>query len=253
LPHLVFVNSMSDLFHDDIPDAFRDKVFDAMENVPTASAVFQILTKRHMTMRRYIERRYHGIPIPRHIWLGVSCEDNRVRGRLDALRRMKDAMGDFTAFVSVEPLIGAVDKHDYSGLDWILIGGESGPECRDCWPEWAFTSIDLARKAKAAVWGKQWGHWRNNPLYRTAAQALGEKAKHVDKVRHAIDHGEKEAAVEMVSGKVMVTGEKGGATFRGDVLHELPPWYANLKAILSAETQGKQAAKVGGMFAQALR
>ena len=118
----VFVNSMSDLMHEDIPDEFRYFVFHRMEE--QREAIFQILTKRPITLARYIDRRYPKQRVPFNIWLGVSCEDNRVKQRLRMLRMLK-ADHDFTAFVSVEPLIGPVTEHDYAGLDWILIGGES--------------------------------------------------------------------------------------------------------------------------------
>ena len=186
-PRRVFVNSMSDLFHKEIDDAFRDRCFDAFEQ--QQEAAFQILTKRQLTMARYVERRYRS-GVPQHIWLGVSCEDNKVRGRLDVLRRMKDTVGHFTAFVSVEPLIGACDRHDYRDLDWILIGGESGGEARPMSIEWARCAFVLARQAGAAVWFKQFGTWKNNPLYQQA-----DAPDHVGRVRQAIRAGEQAAHI----------------------------------------------------------
>jgi protein gp37 len=233
-PHRVFVNSMSDLMHEDVTDTFRDKVFDAMED--HEFTVFQVLTKRPMTLRRYIERRYAGQGlIPANIWLGVSCEDNRVRGRLDTLRRMKDALGAFTAFVSVEPLIGNPDKHDYSVLDWILIGGESrqGKELQRMDADWAKVARDKARHAGAAVWFKQWGDWSNNPLYYRHAPDETLPKLHVDRVRRAMAAGEREADIEEKNGKLRVTGEKGGATLDGQVIHEHPPAYERLRVLLN--------------------
>ena len=250
LPHRVFVNSMSDLMHDAIPDSFRDLVFDAMETMP--HSIFQVLTKRAMTLGRYIDRRYkaNGRRVPHHIWLGVSAEDNRVAARLRMLRRLKQDAGGFTAFVSVEPLIGNVDAHDYAELDWILIGGESGPGARPMDLAWARKARDLARAAGAAVWFKQFGTWGNNPLYAEGRLASVSK-KHFNLVRYALDHGEREAAIVMSKGRLTIEGEKGGATLDGEVIHEHPPAYADLQAILSAGNPARQAAKVGGLFKRA--
>lgn len=215
-PRMVFVNSMSDLMHDDIADTFRDSVFDAMEGEPRT--IFQVLTKRPMTLRRYIEARYGNRGIPAHLWFGASVEDNRVKGRVDMLRRLKDACGEFTAFLSVEPLIGAADKHDYTRIDWVLIGGESGPKARPMAIEWARSSRDEARRANAAVWFKQFGQWTNNPLYRAANAKT-----HRERIEHAVRAGERQVA------------EKGGATLDGEVLHELPPHFHALKAELNRQ------------------
>ena len=228
-PRMVFVNSMSDLFHPDIPVAFLDRVFEGMEANP--AAVFQILTKRAPGMRRYIVGRYAATGVPDHIWLGVSTGHDPSRGRLDQLRRLKDAVGEFCAFVSVEPLIGAVEKHDYRGLDWVLIGGESGPKARPMDIDWARHSRDAAAQASAAIWFKQFGTWPNNPLYRAAPDAL----PHIVRVHHAIMHGEHEARIVTGrGGRHKVVGEKGGATLDGEVLHGRPAAYARLTERLRA-------------------
>ena len=228
-PRMVFVNSMSDLMHDRIPDAFRDQVFERIEATP--AAVFQVLTKRPITLRRYIEARYRGRGVPAHLWLGVSVEDDRVRGRIDALRRLKDAVGDFCAFLSVEPLIGDPTHHDYRGMDWVLIGGESGPRARPCEAAWVGLAIRQARAAGAAVWFKQWGIWPNNPLYREA-----DGPTHAARVRSAIKRGEQMAAVgpdPRQPNRARITGEKGGATFDGQAFREMPPAYRTLTLGLS--------------------
>jgi len=237
-PRRVFVNSMSDLMHEQVTDAFRSQCFDAMESAP--QTIMQVLTKRPMTLKRVISERYKGRGVPAHIWLGVSVEDNRVHGRVDELRRLKDMVGDFTAFLSVEPLIGATDLHDYTGIEQVLIGGESGPYARDMAISWPRESRDLARRAGAAVWFKQFGKWSNNPLYR---QSNAES--HLDRVRHAIAAGEQKAwLVERVTkpkngstGKpyLAVAGEKGGATLDGEVLHEYPPHYHRLARELAGQ------------------
>jgi protein gp37 len=222
LPRRVFVNSMSDLMHEQIADSFRDQCFDAMES--KRDAVFQVLTKRPMTMRRYVENRYRTRSVPDHIWFGASVEDNRVRGRIDTLRGMKQTVGGCILFLSVEPLLGDPDKHDYRDIDQVLIGGESGVGARDCLEEWCHTSVALARNAGSAVWFKQWGQWKNNPLYRNANGPT-----HLDRVRQAIRAGEKQARIETSdNGRPVITGEKGGATLGGEVLNEMPPVFAML-------------------------
>jgi protein gp37 len=220
-PRRVFVNSMSDLMHEAITDTFRDKCFDAMES--KHDTVFQVLTKRPMTMARYIDNRYAGRRVPEHIWLGVSVEDNRVRGRIDTLRALKSRV-PCVLFLSIEPLIGSPDRHDYSSIDQVLIGGESGVGARPMLVQWARISRDLARAAGAALWFKQFGDWKNNPLYQ---DAIGKT--HLDRIRAAILSGEREARVEQTAeGRPVVIGEKGGATLDGEVLHEMPVVYTRL-------------------------
>ena len=220
-PRLVFVNSMSDLFHRDISPAFLAEVFDGMETTPTT--IYQVLTKRPMSLRRFIEQRYKASGVPAHIWLGVSVEDNRVSGRIDILRELKQSVGAFTAFLSVEPLIGLPDRHDYTAMDWVLIGGESGNGARKMEVDWARRSRDLSRKAGAATWFKQFGTWASNPLYVMSAGAT-----HLDRVRAAIAGGEQKSWIDMKSGRPVILGEKGGATLDGQVLHEYPPHYHQL-------------------------
>lgn len=226
-PRLVFVNSMSDLMHEAITDEFRDQCFDAMDTM--RNTVFQILTKRPMSLRRYAERRWTATGVPDNIWLGVSVEDNRVAGRIGQLARMKDAIGPFTAFLSVEPLIGPTDRHSYVGVDQVLIGGESGNGARPMDITWARTSRDLARAVGAAVWFKQFGQWANNPLYQTANANT-----HLGRVQSAIARGEREARIIYEKdNRPKITGEKGGATLDNEVLHELPPAYERIRLRLN--------------------
>ena len=227
IPRMVFVNSMSDLLHEDIPVAFRDQVFQAMEGAP--NTIFQVLTKRDQGLFEYAGARYAGRGVPLNIWLGCSVENNRVAGRVDTLRRLKDRVGDFTAFLSVEPLLEVADTHDYRGIDWVLIGGESGHKARPMPTAAPTMARDLARSAGAAIWMKQFGTWPNNPLYRADAGAT-----HLERVRAAIDDGERLAwiANDPKTGRPRIEGEKGGATLRGEILHELPPSWHSLKASL---------------------
>jgi protein gp37 len=129
---MIFVNSMSDLFHKEVPRTFIDQVFDTMEKADWH--VFQVLTKRSSLMRSYLKRRYRDATPPAHIWLGVSVEDSKSSARITHLR---DAPAG-VRFLSVEPLIGSVGKVDLTGIHWVIAGGESGPGARPMAIEWAF-------------------------------------------------------------------------------------------------------------------
>ncbi|MCG5238403.1 phage Gp37/Gp68 family protein [Azospirillum doebereinerae] len=228
-PFLVFANSTSDLFWDKIPDAFRDRVFDAYEAQP--DAVFLILTKRPLALERYVSARYRGRGIPAHLWFGASAGINKAARRLDVLRRIKDNVGPFTALVSVEPLLERPDRLDFTGLDWVFVGGES-PQSHSARPmeeDWARLALDRAGEAGAARWFKQWGVWSNNPLYRAAPDRL-----HIDRVRGAIARGELAAEIvpHPVTGKLQVKGEKGGATLDGRMIRERPAAYHALTQAL---------------------
>ena len=219
-PRLVFVNSMSDIFHEEVPDAFRDQVFDAIEDTPLT--VFQCLTKRAHTMRAYIGARFKGRSVPDNIWLGPSVEDNRVKGRLRITRALKDDVGDFTAFASVEPIIGPCDALDFTRIDWVLTGGESGWHARPMQLEWLRQAHHGARAARATIHFKQFGHARNNPvvIHRMKAAGISAKRAFEEVCREGL---EKEP------------GEKGGATLDGEVLHEKPPAYYRIKDRLNQQ------------------
>lgn len=150
-PRMIFVNSMSDLFHKDIDRRFVDHIFDTME---TANwHVFQILTKRSSLMCRYINNRYNGRYVPDHIWLGVSVEDAAHTGRIHHLRKVNSR----ARFVSFEPLLGPIGPVDLSGIAWAIVGGESGPKARQMEPSWAIYLRDRCRMAGVAFFFKQWG------------------------------------------------------------------------------------------------
>jgi protein gp37 len=150
-PRRIFVNSMSDLFHKEIPKAFMDAVFDTMESADWHT--FQVLTKRSSLMARYLCHRYGKSSAPSHIWLGVSVEDARNAVRLGHLRASQAAV----KFVSFEPLLGSVGKIDLRGINWAIVGGESGPRARPMAEEWAIEIRDQCQKAKVAFFFKQWG------------------------------------------------------------------------------------------------
>ena len=146
-PRLVFVNSMSDLFQQAVPRSFVRKVWETMEATPQHT--YQILTKRPERMAK-ITRRLPQLP---NVWLGTSVENAAVLDRLDHLRATPAAV----RFVSFEPLIGSVAGADLSGIDWAIVGGESGPRSRPMREEWVEEIYDLCEKEGAAFFFKQWG------------------------------------------------------------------------------------------------
>ena len=148
---MIFVNSMSDLFHKDVPTDFIDKVFEAMEKADWH--VFQVLTKRSPIMRDYLRRRYGSGLAPRHIWCGVSVEDNKAAARI---RHLQDAPLT-TRFLSREPLLGPVGDIDITGISWVIVGGESGPGARPMKKEWAIEVRDLCEQQGIPFFFKQWG------------------------------------------------------------------------------------------------
>ena len=150
-PRRVFVNSMSDLFHKEVPRSFIDQVFDTMEQADWHT--FQVLTKRSSLLTRYLRSRYGDKLAPPHIWLGVSIEDAKNAVRLKHLHAAQASV----KFVSFEPLLGSVGKVDLKGIDWVIVGGESGPGCRPMDEAWAIEIRDQCRKDKAAFFFKQWG------------------------------------------------------------------------------------------------
>jgi protein gp37 len=153
-PRRIFVNSMSDLFHKEIPKSFIDSVFNTMEAANWHT--FQVLTKRSSLMTRYLLNRYGTGKAPAHIWLGVSIEDAQNAVRLKHLRAARASI----KFVSFEPLLGSVGKLDLNGIDWVIVGGESGPRARPMEEKWVIEIRDQCRTAKAAFFFKQWGGTR---------------------------------------------------------------------------------------------
>ena len=153
-PKMIFVNSMSDLFHKEVPVSFIDSVFDTMERADWHT--FQVLTKRSSLMRAYLRRRYGGGRGPAHIWCGVSVEDGT---KLSRVRHLRDAPAGIR-FLSIEPLIGPVGPMELLGIDWVIVGGESGPRARPMAPEWVRDVRDQCRAAGVAFFFKQWGGHR---------------------------------------------------------------------------------------------
>lgn len=150
-PRMVFVNSMSDLFHKKVPADFVSNVFDVMESANWH--VFQVLTKRSSRLRDFVNSRYHRRHPPAHIWLGVSVEDGARKSRIAHLRDSKAAV----RFLSLEPVIGPIGKLELSGIHWVIAGGESGPRARPLKPEWIRDIRDQCVDADVRFFFKQWG------------------------------------------------------------------------------------------------
>jgi protein gp37 len=153
-PRRIFVNSMSDLFHKTVPEEFVSRVCDTMECAHWHS--FQVLTKRSSVMRNFLRRRYAGATVPSHIWFGVSVEDGSKKSRIRHLQETPARV----RFLSVEPLIGPMGKLNLDGIDWVIIGGESGPHARPMKPDWVREVRDQCIDSGVALFFKQWGGFR---------------------------------------------------------------------------------------------
>lgn len=150
-PRMIFVNSMSDLFHKAIPSSHIDAVFDAMEEANWH--VFQVLTKRSSLMRNYVRDRYSNGPVPLHIWLGVSVENAAHSNRINHLKQINSE----ARFISFEPLLGSVGPIDLKGIAWSIVGGESGPGARPMDQTWASEIRHACEDAGTEFFFKQWG------------------------------------------------------------------------------------------------
>lgn len=151
-PRRVFVNSMSDLFHERVPLEFIDSVFATMKGCPQHT--FQILTKRSLRLRDLARE----IEWPPNVWMGVSVEDGRVIHRIDDLRAVPAAV----RFLSCEPLIGPLNDLPLAGIQWVIVGGESGPNARPMRIEWVRSIHRQCRKARVPFFFKQWGGVRKD-------------------------------------------------------------------------------------------
>lgn len=149
-PKRIFVNSMSDLFHVDIPDEYITRVFDTMARCP--QHVFQILTKRSGRMRRWFAKMGPQPPLP-NVWIGVSVESSRYCWRVNDLRRIPAAV----RFISAEPLLGPLDGLNLAGIHWLISGGESGPGFRVCDEAWVRDLRDRCVADGVSYFHKQWG------------------------------------------------------------------------------------------------
>ena len=151
-PRRIFVNSLSDLFHDDVPDQFLHQVYHTMEQARQHQ--FHVLTKRPRRMQAYLAWRYGGDRIPsRHIWHGVTVENRRWKCRIDECREARTAR----RFLSIEPLLEDVGELDLRGIHWVIVGGESGPGARPCHIEWVRSVNEQCGAAGVPCFVKQLG------------------------------------------------------------------------------------------------
>ncbi|MBI2311602.1 MAG: phage Gp37/Gp68 family protein [Betaproteobacteria bacterium] len=149
-PTIYFVNSMSDLFHEKVPFDYVRRVFDVMGRAPQHT--FQVLTKRAERMEEFCR----GLEVPPNVWLGVSVENRRHGVPRIAVLRKVDA---FVRFLSVEPLLEDLGKIDLRGIQWVIVGGESGSRARPMRPEWVDGIKRQCDAAEVAFFFKQWGTW----------------------------------------------------------------------------------------------
>jgi protein gp37 len=156
-PRKVFVNSMSDLFHKDVPLAFIQRAFDVMARCPQHQ--FQILTKRAARLRQ-LAPSLHWAP---NIWMGVSVEDQKRAKRADELRKVPAHI----RFLSVEPLLGPIENLPLEGIHWVIVGGESGPNARPMQREWVETVLRQCESRGVAFFFKQWGGVQKHRTGRT--------------------------------------------------------------------------------------
>jgi protein gp37 len=146
-PRVIFVNSMSDLFHDDVPDDYIKAVFDTIERAD--HHIFQVLTKRSERLRNFAPE----LAWPRNLWMGVSVENQDYVNRIRDLQRVPARV----RFLSMEPLLGPVRRLPLADIDWVIVGGESGPSARPMQPEWARAILHRCRRRQIPFFFKQWG------------------------------------------------------------------------------------------------
>jgi protein gp37 len=144
---VVFVNSMSDLFHPEVPLEFIQKVFGIMNNTPQHT--YQVLTKRSERLKEL----HHLLNWTDNIWMGVSIEDERVKFRIDDLRNTNAKI----KFLSCEPLIGPLEKMNLKNIDWAIVGGESGRKARPMHEGWVWDIKQQCQEQEVAFFFKQWG------------------------------------------------------------------------------------------------
>lgn len=154
----IFVCSMSDLFHPNVPFEFIDKVMATIEATPQHR--YQLLTKRAERMAEYFSTR----EVPVNAWLGVTVECRQVLSRIDALRSIEDAT---VRFLSCEPLLEDLGDFDLTGIQWMIVGGESGPNARPMHEPWVLNLRQLAKRHRVSFFFKQWGTWGRDGVKRS--------------------------------------------------------------------------------------
>lgn len=155
-PTKFFVNSMSDLFHEEIPYSYLDSIFEVMEKTPWHT--YQILTKREKIMADYLKNKI----LPKNIWLGVTVEDRHSIKRIDYLRNIQANI----RFISMEPLLEDLGEVDLTNIHWVIVGGESGVKARPMDEDWVLNIKKQCVKQKSAFFFKQWGSWGSDGVKR---------------------------------------------------------------------------------------
>jgi protein gp37 len=148
-PHTIFVCSMSDLFHEDVPFTFIDKVLETIHATPQHR--YQLLTKRSSRMAEYFSTR----SVPENVWLGTTVEAQATKTRIDTLRSIPAPI----RFLSCEPLIEDLGMLNLNNIDWVIVGGESGKSARPMKEEWVLNIEEHAKENGSAFFFKQWGTW----------------------------------------------------------------------------------------------
>jgi len=146
-PQMVFVNSMSDLFHEKVPLKFIQKVFDVMNSTPQHT--YQVLTKRAERLAELAPK----LNWSENIWMGVTVENDETVPRVDCLRKVRSVV----RFLSLEPLLSSLPSLELDGIDWVIVGGESGPGARPILEEWVLEIRDLCELTGVPFFFKQWG------------------------------------------------------------------------------------------------
>lgn len=154
--HNIFVCSMSDIFHENVPFEFVDRIMDTIKRTPQHR--YQILTKRSERMKEYFQTR----EIPQNVWLGVTVECESSKIRIDHLCDLKATV----KFLSCEPLIEDLGELNLDGIDWIIVGGESGSKARPMKLEWVINIKQQVEQQGAAFFFKQWGTWGSDGIKR---------------------------------------------------------------------------------------
>lgn len=156
-PRNIFVCSMSDLFHSDVPFQFVDKILEIIKRTPQHR--YQLLTKRPERMKLYFSTR----TVPDNVWLGTTVENSTYIDRINILKSIESKVH----FLSCEPLLGSLGKIDLSGIEWVIVGGESGPHGRIMRPEWVEEIRQQALQNKVPFFFKQWGTWGSDGIKRS--------------------------------------------------------------------------------------
>jgi len=160
-PSMFFVCSMADLFHVDVPFDFIDKVMRTIEKTPQHT--YQILTKRALKMSTYFATH----PMPKNVWVGITVEDEDAKTRIRHLRDIVKTSRPAVTFLSCEPLLSDLGELDLRGIDWVIVGGESGPKARPMRKEWVLNIKRQCDEQGVPFFFKQWGTWGEDGVRRS--------------------------------------------------------------------------------------